>query len=189
MVDRCAARNSFCLEARAAPSRDQLRRWTAVLLDGRHICSITLSGPKTRLLFDEHVERVCAVDSRGLGSNSATVACCGCDRGGPRWFDRGGWSAVCCGRSARRKRKLGNNGCALDCLESVARYARLRVASAAADDRDYGCIVRVFLGCGALLGFQRSRKTRCGCTCGVDDPCRAEYGCRGCKNSALFLAR
>src|SRR5881392_3921289 len=135
MVDRGAAGGSFCLATPVAPARDQLRRWTAVLLDGRHFCTTPLSGPKTRLLFDEHVERVCALGSGGLGPDSARVARCRCDRGGSRRFGSCCWSMVCRGR-AHSKRKLGNYGRALDCLESVTRYARACVAGTAADARD-----------------------------------------------------
>src|SRR6266566_8611677 len=106
MVDGAPAGNNFGLAPRVAAERDQFRRWAALLLDGRHICSPPFFRPKTRLLFDEHVERVCALGSRGLGPDPARVARCRCDRGGSRRFSSRCWSIVCRGR-AYSKRKLG----------------------------------------------------------------------------------
>src|SRR5207245_9326232 len=70
MVDGTPAGNNFGLASRVAAARDQFRRWAALLLDGRHICSTPLFRSKTRLLFDEYVERVRAVGRHGLGSDS-----------------------------------------------------------------------------------------------------------------------
>ena len=103
--------------------------------------------------------------------------------------DNRGRSAVYCARRARSKRKLGNNGRALDRVESVTRHACFRMGSSTAFNRDYGCLARVLLAGSALLHFQTTRKTRCHRAGRVNDPGGAQHGSRRRENCALFLAR
>src|SRR4051812_18669915 len=60
----------------------QLHYRVTTVLDECSICSAAVPGTATGLLFDEHVERVRALGSHGLGSNSPILARGGGDRGG-----------------------------------------------------------------------------------------------------------
>src|SRR3954453_14304992 len=119
MVDRAPVERHFCLPPCYPPTRDQFRRCITILLDGRGVLSAALFGTATGLLFDEHVERVRALGSHGLGSNSPILARGGRDRGGfyrsyPCWRStvRRAWRAPF-------ERNLGSDGRALDGVESL----------------------------------------------------------------------
>src|SRR5262249_549042 len=77
MVDRVATGRHFCLGSCYPAARDQFRRCITTLLDGCGVHSAALFGTATGLLFDEYVERVCALGRNGLGSDSPIVACRG----------------------------------------------------------------------------------------------------------------
>src|SRR5512132_4270914 len=118
MVDRPAAGHYFFLAPRYPAVGDQFRRCITTLLDGCGVHSAALFGPATGLLFDEYVERVRALGSNGLGSDSPIVARRGRDRGGCH-------RSYPCRRSAVRgtyracfERNLGSDGRALDRVES-----------------------------------------------------------------------
>ena len=115
-----AAGRHFCLAPRYPAAGDQFRRCITILLDGCGVHSAALFGTATGLLFDEYVERVRALGSHGLGSDSPIVARRGRDRGGCRRSDPCGRSAVRGARRACFKRKLGSNGRPLDRVESLA---------------------------------------------------------------------
>src|ERR1700746_2244088 len=120
MVDRVAAGRDFFLAPSYAGAGDQFRRCIITLLDGRGVHSAALFGTATGLLFDEYVERVRALGSRGLGPDSPDIARRGRDCGGGGRSDLCGWRAV---RGACREcaeRNLGSNGRALDRVESFA---------------------------------------------------------------------
>ena len=100
----------FCLAPCYPAARSQFRRCIAVLLDGCGVHSAALFGTATGLLFDEYVERVCALGSHGLGSHSPIVAGRRRGRGGRHRSDP-------CGRSAFHgacreciERNVGSNG-------------------------------------------------------------------------------
>ena len=129
MVDRAAAGRDFCLAPRYAAAGDQFRRCITALLDGRRFRPAALSGTTAGLLFDEYVERVCALGSHGLGPDATMLRAAGAIAVGVIGSDPCGGSALRCARRARFERKLGNDGRALDRLESIARHAHVSVAS------------------------------------------------------------
>src|SRR5207248_6839162 len=119
MVDRAAAGHHFCLAPRYPTAGDQFRRCVTILLDGGGIHSAALFGTATGLLFDEYVERVRALGSHGLGSDSPIVARRRRDRGGCYRFDPGGRRTF---RGVSREwfaaRNVVGNGRPLDLRES-----------------------------------------------------------------------
>jgi len=146
-------------------------------------------GQRTRLLFDEYVERVRAVGSHGLDRTPQSLRAAGAVAVGVIGLILAGWGAVRGACHACFERNLGSDGRSLDRMESLERYACVRVGSTAAHTRDYGCLIRVLLDHSALLHFQTTRETGGHCPGCLDDSSRAQHGSRRRENRAVFLTR
>ena len=94
-----------------------------------------------------------------------------------------------CGRSARSERKLGSNGCALDGLEGVARYASFHMAGISTFDRGIWHLADLFVAGSPLLYFQAARETCGHRPCRIDDPGRPQHDGSGRANRSLFFTR
>ncbi len=67
MVDSAFARRYSRLAPGDSPAGDQFRGRTAALLDGRCFYPAAVSGATPGLLFNDHVERICALGGRRVG--------------------------------------------------------------------------------------------------------------------------
>ena len=108
------------------------------MLDGRRFCPAALSGATAGLLFDEYVERVCALGGRRMGPDPTEVARRGSNRRGSRWHDQRHGDILPWRCRPLFERKLGDDGHALDRLEGITRYAHVSLAgttTTGGDDR------------------------------------------------------
>ena len=108
------------------------------MLDGRRFCPAALSGATAGLLFDEYVERVCALGGTRMGPDATEVARRGRVRRGSHRLDERRGGILPCQRRARFERRLGRDGCALDRLEGITRYAHFSLAGITSIAGDYG---------------------------------------------------
>src|SRR5436190_208846 len=104
LVSRAFAGPDFRLAARNAATRNRIFRCAAALLDGGDLRPAPLSWATPGLLFDEHVERACALGSRCLESNAGQIARRRCNRRRLYWDPERDSCAVHFKRSAACQR-------------------------------------------------------------------------------------
>ena len=189
MVDRAFAGRDFRLATGDTAARDRICRCAAALLDGRRLCAAALSWAAPGLLFDEHVERVRALGSRRVGQNVRQIARRRRGRRRSHRYDERRVCRVHFIRGAHSEWSLGDDGCALDGLESLAGHARFNLALISSDAHRHRPLAHRSLADGALSCFQATRETcrhrpgRC------DDSGWALHDRRRRPNGALFLTR
>src|SRR5437899_4213989 len=100
-------------------------------------CPAALSGTTAGLLFDEYVERVCALGGSRMGPDATEVARRGRNRRGSHWHDQRHGDILPCRCRALFERKLGDDGRTLDGLDSITRHAHVSMAGLTAIGGDY----------------------------------------------------
>ena len=74
MANRHFARTRPCLAPDCSTTRNRIRRRIPNYLDGSRILAAARHRPTAGLLFDEHVERICALGRDNLGANAFPLA-------------------------------------------------------------------------------------------------------------------
>jgi len=187
MVDRAFARRYSRLAPGDSPAGDKFRGGAAALLDGRCFYPAAISWTTPGLLFNDHVERICALGGRRVGSNTAEVTRRRCNRCRPgRHYNRGS-GILSRRRGTRSEWKLGDDGRALDGLEGITRHARCDLAGIST----FGCnlwrVARFPFAGSPVLHFQATRETCSHRHRRLDDPGWAQHDGRRCANRPLFF--
>src|SRR5262249_34827167 len=175
MVDCTPTRRHFCLAPRDSAARNRFRGRIASLLDGCRFSPASVPGATPGLLFNDHVERICALGGHCVGPNTTAVTLCRHNRCRTSRDNSGDSGILSCRRGARSEWKLGNDGRTLDGLEGVARYASLNLAVLSTFGCDLCRLTHFSVAPSPVPCWKTTRETRSHRARRLNDPGRAQH--------------